>query len=77
MSLSVEIYRALAIASALRLYARTGLKANRAYTPANMLRTAATILGRTRPLPARDYLGAADLLTAHAHELAARLDGGL
>ena len=43
---AVEVFRAAAIASVLRLYARTGLKANRAYTPSAMLRVAGEITGR-------------------------------
>lgn len=41
----VNIFRAAAIASALRLYANTGMKVNRAYTPTAMLKAANEILG--------------------------------
>lgn len=57
-----SIYQALAIKAALRLYAKTGIKANRAYTPKNMIATASKITGRK--FKARDYLGAADALQA-------------
>jgi hypothetical protein len=60
----VNIYRATVIASALRLYAKTGLKANRAYTPRAMMTAAAVMTGQT--FKARDYVGAADALTALA-----------
>ena len=39
-------YQALAIARALELYRDTGMKANRAYTPKNMLATAEKITGK-------------------------------
>ena len=58
--LEVQKFRALAIASALDLYARTGMKANRAYTPSNMMRVAKEITGKT--FKARDYTGAATAL---------------
>lgn len=41
----VGIFQALAIASALDLYAKTGMKANRSYTPTNMLKMANQITG--------------------------------
>lgn len=59
---AVAIYRATVIESALRLYAKTGMRVNRAYTPAAMMRVAAEITGRK--FKARDYLGAADALRA-------------
>jgi hypothetical protein len=40
---SVALYRATVLRSALQLYARTGMKPNRAYTPTRMLRTAEAI----------------------------------
>lgn len=43
----VSIFRAATIASAMRLYIKTGMKANRAYTPTNMLAAAGQILGKT------------------------------
>lgn len=42
---AVNVFRAKAIASALRLYAKTGMKMNRAYTPTNMLAAASEITG--------------------------------
>ena len=42
---AVEVFRAKTIASALRLYAKTGMKVNRAYTPTNMLAAATQITG--------------------------------
>jgi hypothetical protein len=52
----VAMYQALVVKSALGLYARTGLKANRAYTPKAMMATAKRITGVSRG--ARDYYGA-------------------
>jgi len=40
-----NLYRALAIAKALKLYDNTGMKVNKAYTPTAMLRSAARITG--------------------------------
>lgn len=56
----VQIFRAAAIASALRLYADTGMRVNRAYTPRAMMTAAAEITGRK--FKARDYAGAAAAL---------------
>lgn len=42
---AVEVFRAKTLATALRLYAKTGMKVNRAYTPTNMLATATAITG--------------------------------
>jgi len=53
-----EQFQAITLARALRLYARTGMKANRAYTPSAMLATASRITGRA--YPARAYTQAAD-----------------
>lgn len=52
-----ETFRRLVIAQALELYARTGIKANTAYTPAAMMKAARDITGQT--FKARDYAGAA------------------
>jgi type II secretory pathway component PulK len=43
----IEVFRLLAIAQALELYAKTGIKANTAYTPSNMLRAATESTGKT------------------------------
>lgn len=53
-------YQMLVVAKALELYAKTGIKANRAYTPARMMQTASQLTGRT--FKARDYVGAAAAL---------------
>lgn len=60
----INIYRAIVLASALRLYANTGMRTNRAYTPKRMMAVAAEITGQT--FKARDYAGAAAALTAVA-----------
>lgn len=59
---AVNVFGAAVIASALRLYARTGIKANRAYTPKNMMAMATKITGKK--FKARDYFGAADAIDA-------------
>jgi len=41
----VNAYRAIVIASALELYAKTGIKANRAYTPTAMIKAANEMTG--------------------------------
>ena len=56
----VRRYQALAIASALELYARTGMRANSAYTPRNMISAAGRILDQVQPK--RDYVGTAKRL---------------
>ena len=40
-----NMFAIVVLASALKLYARTGMKANRAYTPTNMLKTATRYTG--------------------------------
>lgn len=42
---AVEVFRARVIANGLRLYARTGMKPNRAYTPTAMIKAANEITG--------------------------------
>ena len=64
-------YQALALKHALRLYDRTGMKPNAAYTPKAMLATAAKITGQS--FKARDFKGAIAALEAW---LAANYIGG-
>lgn len=52
----VSVYAMITLKSALSLYAKTGMKVNRAYTPTAMMRTASRMTGRT--FKARDYAGA-------------------
>lgn len=54
----VNVFRAIAIKHALLLYARTGMKANRMYTPKNMIAAASQITGQK--FKPRDYVGAAN-----------------
>lgn len=63
----VNIFRGAVIASALRLYAKTGMKANRAYTPSAMLKAAEEITGRK--FKRGQYLEAADAITAEVERL--------
>lgn len=60
------VYQALVVAKALELYARTGIKVNRAYTPSGMMRTAGQLTGRT--FKPRDYVGAAQVLREWAFQ---------
>lgn len=46
-------FQAIVLASALKLYRTTGMKANRAYTPSAMMRTASAITGKK--YKAREY----------------------
>jgi hypothetical protein len=66
-SINPYAYQALAIAKALELYAATGIKVNRAYTPKNMLAMAAKLTGQK--YKARDYLQAAAALRAYGMSL--------
>lgn len=61
----VGIFRAATIATGLRLYAKTGMKPNRAYTPSAMLKAANEILGRAgkQAFKRGQYVQAADALT--------------
>lgn len=52
----VGVFAMITLKSALSLYAKTGMKANRAYTPTAMMRTASRMTGRT--FKTRDYAGA-------------------
>lgn len=56
----IPAYQALVIEQGLRLYAATGMRPNRAYTPTAMMRMASHITGKK--FKARDYLGAAEAL---------------
>jgi len=62
----VTAYQCIVLASALRLYARARIKANRSYTPRNMIAAAETLTGKK--FKARDYTGAADALSAMVQE---------
>lgn len=52
----VGVFAMITLKSALSLYAKTGMKVNRAYTPTAMMRTASRMTGRK--FKARDYAGA-------------------
>lgn len=54
----VDAYRAMVISGALRMYARTGMKVNRAYTPSAMLAAATSMTGVK--YKRGEYLKAAD-----------------
>ena len=63
----MDVFRARVIASGLRLYARTGMKPNRAYTPTAMLTAASSLTGEK--YKRGEYLKAADDLTRIADEM--------
>lgn len=62
-SIDPRVFQALSIASGLKLYASTGMKPSRSYTPTNMMRAASAITGKT--FKARDYMTAANALREH------------
>lgn len=72
---AVDIFAAAVVASGLRLYAKTGMRPNRAYTPTNMMKFARHWLGpeRSQGLKARDYLEAAERLSQLVQELKAKM----
>lgn len=57
---AVAVIQATTIATALRMYARTKMRVNRAYTPANMMAMATKITGKT--FKRGQYVEAADAL---------------
>jgi hypothetical protein len=44
---ATQLFACTVVASAMRLYLKTGIKANRSYTPTNMLAKASSITGKT------------------------------
>lgn len=56
----VDTYRAVVLKHGLKLYAKTGMKPNRAWTPTAMMKLAGEITGEK--FKARDYEGAAAAL---------------
>lgn len=64
MEYNPAVFQAVVLAKALDLYARTGLQANRAYTPKAMLATAERITGHK--FHGRRYAEAADTLRTWA-----------
>ena len=59
---AVEVFRAAVIASGLKLYAKTGMKPNRAWTPTKMLAAANEITGKR--FKRGEYLEAAEAVSA-------------
>ncbi len=63
---AIARHRALVVAKALDVYARTGILVNRSCTPKAMMETAVSITGQQfRP---RDYVGAAKALREWASQ---------
>jgi len=71
---AVSVYAMTVLASGLRLYAKTGMQPNRAYTPKAMMSAAERYTGRK--FKARDYEGAAQALKDAAQALAQSLPPG-
>lgn len=57
----IQVYVAMTLRSALRLYMKTGMQVNSSYTPKNMMKSAERITGKR--FKARDYHGAIEALT--------------
>jgi hypothetical protein len=68
----IEVFRLLAIAQALDLYGRTGIKANTAYTPTAMLRNATEATGKRYKRGA--YFEAAADLRKVVNDLRAKIE---
>ena len=68
---AVAYFRATVIYHGLRLYAKTGMKPNRAYSPSAMLRVAGEITGKS--YKRGEYLLAADDLETWAKTMKAAL----
>ena len=68
----VNIFHATALACGLRLYAKTGMKPNRHYTPTNMLLMAKSFTGKTYKRNSVGYEAAATDLLAYADEIKRR-----
>ncbi len=65
----VNIFAVTSLAMGMRLYAKTGMKPSRSWTPTNMLKTASTYTGKTYKRgqfaqAAADLLAYADVLKA-------------
>jgi hypothetical protein len=60
----INVYQATALAGALKLYALTGMKVNRAHTPKAMLARASELTGQT--FKRGEYLAAARALLEYA-----------
>lgn len=67
----MAFFRATVLASALKLYAKTGICPTRGVGPKNMMAHATAITGKT--FKARDYLGAAAAVTEWAQTMKAAL----
>lgn len=67
----INVFAMAVIATGLRLYASTGIRPNRAYTPKAMMAAAERYTGMR--FKARDYIAAADALTARLQALKASI----
>ena len=71
---AVNVYAMAVLASALRLYATSGIRVSRMYTPIRMMSAGRTYLGEdARGIAARDYAGMADALVARVQDEKARI----
>ena len=66
MTTEPQIFQAMAVRRALKMYAETKMKVNRLYTPVNMLRTATHITNI--PFKRGQYQQAIDALTVFINE---------
>ena len=75
----VSVYAMVVIASALKLYANTGIKPSLRTGPTAMMRAARMHLGEaaTAGIKSRDYLGMAALLYSFAEEENIRIAAGV
>lgn len=70
----VEVFRLAVLASALKMYGKCGMRANRAYTPAAMLAAATAATGNKYKRAQRlEFLRAAIEVTGRMQALKARL----
>ena len=71
-NINPEVYAALALSSGLKLYASTGIKPNRFWTPKAMMSAAERLTGQK--FKARDYLAASAACRARAYTLKEKTD---
>ena len=71
---AMDVYAMAVLASALRLYATSGIRVNRMYTPSRMMSVGRTYLGDdARGIAARGYAAMAEALVARVQAEKARI----
>ena len=68
---AVAVFQYTVVASGLRMYARTGMKPSRQWTPAAMMAKASELTGKV--FKGRDYIAAAEALEKAAKEMAGEI----